>query len=310
MDKLDISIIILNYNSGNFLTKCLQSIKASDLDGLNIETIIVDNASRDESIELVHKFLSRADSFGKKVKIIRNRKNLGFSAGNNVGVGEASGKYILFLNPDTVLSKTALKQVFEFMEKYPDCGVTTARLELADGTLDEAAHRGFPTPWNAFCYFSGLGKIFPKSRLFSGYTLGWLRDSKENHEVDAISGAFFFIRRAVGEKLSWWDEDFFWYGEDLDFCYRVKKAGWKIMFLPDVKVLHYRGITSGIKGHSKKLSTATRETRLRAARASVEAMRIFYRKHYQKQYPVFITFLVLLAIEVLGRIRIAKTLFS
>ena len=291
---IDLSIIILNYNTKDFLLKCLQSIKAADLGGISVEVIVVDNGSSESIRDIT------------EVKIIENKKNVGFSKGNNVGVKKSHGKYVLFLNPDTVLPKNTLKIIFEFMEKHTDVCVVSPRLELADGSFDEASHRGFPTPWNAFCHFSGLRSLFPKSKVFAGYTQGWLLDNKEPHEVDSVSGAFLFTRRKLGEAISWWDEDYFWYGEDLDFCYKVKEKGWKIMFLPEISVLHYRGVASGIKGHSKKISTSTPETKMRAALASTEAMRIFYKKHYTNKYPQIVTSLVLVAIGLLEKIRVSK----
>ena len=121
--------------------------------------------------------------------------------------------------------------------------------------------------------------------------------------MEVISGAFFFVRRKAAKEVDWWDEDYFWYGEDIEFSYRLKESGWKIMFLPDIKILHYKGVTSGIKKHTKKASKASKETRKRSARASTQAMRIFYKKHYVGKYPKIITFLVLLAISLLEKIR-------
>lgn len=314
MVKVDLSIIILNYNTRDFLQGSLQSIEEADLVGIGIEIIIVDNASTDGSLEAIGSFQFPIPN----LQLIKNKENLGFSRGNNVGVRYARGRYVLFLNPDTVVSKDSLKVAYEYMEEHPDVGVCGVRLELADGTLDDACHRGFPTPWNSLTHFLGLDEAFPKSRIFSRYTLGWLIDSKEPHEVDSISGAFFFLRRKAAEQVAclparqgWWDEDFFWYGEDLDFCYRLKekslsagRQGWKVVFLPWVKVLHFRGVASGIKGHSKEISTATFETKIKSAKASVEAMRIFYKKHYLDKYPLFVNWLVLLAMNFLEKWRV------
>lgn len=323
MKRPDLSIVILNYNTKDFLLGCLQSIKEADLAGINTEIIVVDNASTDGSVETARKSItSITGTTGSTGFIIQNKKNLGFAAGNNVGVKKASGRYVLFLNPDTVIPKKTVKEVFNFMEKHKDVAVASPKLELPNGQLDEASHRGFPTPWNAFCHFSGLAKIFPRSRLFAGYTMGWLLDKKEPHEVNSVSGAFFFVRRESGEEVArlparqgWWDEDYFWYGDELDFCYRLKekdlpagRRGWKIFFLPQVKVLHYRGVASGIKGHSKEISTATRETRLRSARASIQAMRIFYKKHYKDRYPFFVTWLVFVGMWLLENLRVLRQL--
>lgn len=304
MKRVDLSIIIVSYNTKDFLLGCLQSIKEADLRGISTEIVVVDNASIDDSAGTAKKSITSTTSITGLV--IENRENLGFAAGNNIGVKKASGRYVLFLNPDTVLSENAIKEVFTFMEKHKDVAAASPKLELPTGQLDEASHRGFPTPWNAFCHFSGLRQLFPRSKFFAGYTMGWLLDKKEPHEVNSVSGAFFFVRRKAAEKVDWWDEDYFWYGDELDFCYRLKEKGWKIFFLPQVKVLHYRGVASGIKGHTREISTATRETRIRAARASTEAMGIFYKKHYKDKYPWIITELVLLGIKILSLTRETK----
>lgn len=302
--NIDISIIIINFNTKDFLRECLHSIKESDLGKINYEVIVVDNASTDGSIKEIKDWEKEFETFIS----IFNKENLGFARGNNTGVKRCTGRYVLFLNPDTVLSKDSLKKVFSFMESHKDAAVASPRLELPNGFLDEASHRGFPTPWNAFSYFSGLNKLFPKSRVFAGYTKGWLLETKEPHEVDSIVGAFFFVRREAGEEVGWWDEDYFWYGDEIDFCYRLKERGWKVFFLPQVKVLHYKGVASGIKGHSRKISTASKETRLRAARASIEAMRIFYKKHYRDKYPRVVTWLVFIGMWMLESFRFLKYL--
>ncbi|MBI2007221.1 MAG: glycosyltransferase family 2 protein, partial [Candidatus Blackburnbacteria bacterium] len=270
MKKIDLSIVILSYNTKDFLLGCLQSIKEADLGEIKTEIIVVDNASIDGSGETARESIKSITSTTRSTGhstvssdrigsgqagitglVIENRRNLGFAAGNNIGVKKSTGRYVLFLNPDTVLSGSVLQEVFGFMEKYKDVAVASPRLELPTGELDEASHRGFPTPWNAFCHFSGLRKIFPRSKIFAGYTIGWLLGKSTPHEVGSVSGAFFFVRREAGKKVGWWDEDYFWYGDELDFCYRLKEKGWKIFFLPQVKVLHYRGVASGIKGHSR-----------------------------------------------------------
>ena len=189
------------------------------------------------------------------------------------------------------------------MEENPQVGVVGGYLYLESKELDNAAHRGFPTPWNAISQFTGLRAMFPHSKIFAGYTMGWILENPEPHEIDATTGAFFFVRREVGESLGWWDEEYFMYGEDLDFCYRAKNAGWKIMFLPEVRVLHYGGVSAGIRKHITKKSTASRQTRIRSASASTEAMRIFYRKHYKDKYPAWLTKAVLLGVKCLEEMR-------
>jgi len=299
--KLDLSIIILNYNSGDFLRKCLESIGRVKKNGFEYEVIVVDNASTDGSIECINELTN----YGLRIRTILNKKNLGFAAGNNVGVKKAKGRYVLFLNPDTIVMSNTFREMIKFMDNNPQVGAATCRVELPSGELDEACHRGFPTPWNSFCHFSGLERLFPKSRIFAGYTLGW-KPLDKIHEIDSGVGAFLIVKREVGNELNWWDEDYFWYGEDLDFCYRIKRAGWKIYYVPKVKIIHYKGISSGIRKESQKIAKVNRETKIRAIKASTQAMRIFYKKHYFDKYPRFLTWLVLKGIDVLEKIRLKK----
>lgn len=317
--KPDLSIIILNYNSGDFLKKCLESIGKVKKNGFEYEVIVVDNNSSDKSLKYLRslelkgyrnigenkkpKFLNFYNSI--PLKIIFNKKNLGFAVGNNVGIKKARGRYVLFLNPDTIVMPNTFREMIRFMDNHPQAGAATCRVELPSGKLDEACHRGFPTPWNAFCHFLGLEKLFPKSRIFAGYTLGW-KSLDKIHEIDSGTGSFLIVRRGVGDKLNWWDEDYFWYGEDLDFCYRIKKAGWKIYYVPKVKIIHYKGVSSGIRKESQKIAKANKETKIKAIKASTQVMRIFYKKHYFDKYPRFLTWLVLKGIDILEKIRLKK----
>lgn len=289
---IDLSIIILSYNTRELLKNCILSIKKHE-PALDYEIIVVDNASTDATASEIRS-AKLADEI-RNLKIIENKKNLGFSKANNIGVTNAKGRYILFLNADTLIYSKTLQTMLEFMEEHKDAGAATCRIELPTGQLDDSCHRGFPTPWRAFCYFCRLSKIFPKFSWFAGYSLSFL-DLNKIHEIDSCSGAFMIVRRRAGEEIDWWDEDFFWYGDDLDFCYRLKERGWKVYFVPTVKILHYKGVSSGIKGISKSLTRATRETRLKATNARFGAMRIFYQKHYLNKYPRFLTWLIMQAI--------------
>lgn len=297
--EVDISIVILNYNAVDFLRQCLDSVRESRLQGISLQTIVVDNASTDKSVEVVKK-----DYPG--IRLIQSSKNRGFAAGNNLAKGKTSGRYILFLNPDTVLEQDTLYKVYKYMEGHEDVGVATCRLELVNGELDGATHRGFPTPLNAFFHFSGLRSLFPKNKVFSGYTQGWKLSDAYPHEVEVISGAFFFVRSGLAKEIDWWDEDYYWYGEDIEFCFRIKERGWKVMYLPKIKTLHYKGVTSGFRKETRKLKLTSKRTRKRLAKSSTEAMRIFYRKHYEDKYPRFVTTLVFLMTSLLQRIRVSK----
>ncbi|MBI4137007.1 glycosyltransferase family 2 protein, partial [Candidatus Roizmanbacteria bacterium] len=226
--------------------------------------------------------------------------NEGFAKANNIGIKKSSGEYILLLNPDTIVSPETISHVMNYLDEHTDVAVATCRVELPSGKLDDASHRGFPTPWNAFCHFSGLGTVFPQSVLFNGYHLGY-HHMDQIHEIDACAGAFMMIRREAGEQVGWLDEDYFWYGEDVDFCYRIKQSGYKIMYIPVVSIVHYKGVASGIKKHSQTISTADSETTKRAQQARFDVMNIFYEKHYKNKYPQFITFLVTTGISLLKK---------
>lgn len=295
---MKLSIIIVNYNSAVFLDQCLESLSSPDGIPSDWEVIIVDNASK-ESIEYQ---VSRVKEKTKSnILLIENEKNVGFATANNQGIKKSIGEYVLLLNPDTVVSQKTFQHLIDFIEKNEKAGVVTPKVLLANGELDDASHRGFPTPWRAFCYFSGLSSLFPSNLFFNGYHLGY-RNMDTAHQIESCVGACMLIRRKVGDQVDWLDEDYFWYGEDLDFCYRVKEKGYEVWYVPEVSITHYKGVTSGIKKHSENVSTADAETRKNAQRARFEAMEIFYRKHYQKKYPSFITFMVNKGINLLKRL--------
>ena len=294
--RIDLSIVIVNFNTGKFLKKCLKSVLIS-CKNLNCQVFVVDNTSSDGS--------ERAATDFSKVTLIKNRENLGFAKANNIALRQAQGKYILLLNPDTEVKKNAFWQMLKFMEENPKVGAATCKVLLPSGEIDWASHRGFPTPWNALTYFLRLSKIFPKSRFFSGYHQTY-KDLGEIHEIDSPSGAFYFVRRDVLGKVGLLDEDYFMYGEDLDWSWRIKAAGFKIYYNPAAVIVHHKGIASGIKEHSFRASKAELATRLKAAAAFYDTMKIFYRKHYQGKYPKFVKWLVFLGLDLLKNRRLAK----
>ncbi|MDQ3098556.1 MAG: glycosyltransferase family 2 protein [bacterium] len=287
----DISIIILNYNTKDLLAQTLDSVRDRSSSTLHIETIVADNGSTDGSLELL-----KADY--PWVKIVANGENLGFSAGNNKGVAFTTGRYVLFLNSDVQIIDSAISFVYTEMEKNQGVGIGTCYVELASGGIDPACHRGFPSPWRAFCYYTGLEKLSSGTALqtwFGGYHLLGL-DLARPHEIDACIGAFMMVRRSVGNLVGWWDESFFMYGEDLDFCYRVKEKGHRIMFYPDAKILHFKH-QSGLKKNKEATSMDVKVIRAKTTIAFYDAMKIFYHKHYMTIYPFWLTSLVLWIVE-------------
>lgn len=288
---LDLSIIIVSYNTRELLKKLLNSIKDSISDKVKYEVVVVDNASSDSSVGMVEKEFP-------KIKLVANKDNLGFSKANSVGIRRTEkSRYVLFLNSDTILEKGTIEKMIEFMDANPDCGASTCKVVMSNGQIDDATHRGFPTPWNAFTHFSGISKLLPHSKFMNGYYLGWNNIDKI-HEIDVLAGAFMLVKRSAGEEVHWWDEDYFFYGEDIDFCFMLKAAGWKIYYVPTVSIFHHKGASSGIKKISKETSAATRETKIRITKSRFNAMKIFYKKHYRDKYPGFITGLVNLGINV------------
>lgn len=276
-----INVIIVNYNGGNYLLDCLSSLEIAS-EKMDLEIWVVDNNSTDDSLE-------KAQTRFKNVNFIQNKQNLGFGTANNIALRRVDSEYILLLNPDTKVSAETLIYMRDFLEKNPDVGAATCKVETASGAMDWASHRGFPTPFASFLYY-----VFKNDSLYHLRN----RDMKKAHEVDSISGAFFMTRKSVLKKVGLFDEDYFLYAEDIDLCFRIKKEGFKVMFVPDVVVLHHKGITSGIKKHSQEVSLAEEQSRKRALDSFYETMKIFYKKHMAKNYPGIINWLVCTGIDV------------
>ncbi|MEK7577076.1 MAG: glycosyltransferase family 2 protein [Patescibacteria group bacterium] len=275
-DKVDLSVIILSYNTKELLRACLSTVFASLLGDYTMEVIVCDNASDDGSLEMVSK------EFPEVIRI-QNGKNIGFAAGNNSGIKKSKGRYILLLNSDTEVRETTFFSMISYMDAHHDVGVSTCKVLLPSGDLDPSCHRGFPTPWASLTYLLKLEKLFPTSTIFGQYHQGY-KGLETIHEVDCIVGAFFMVRREVIEHVGLLDEDYFMYGEDIDWCYRIKKADWKIMFNPQTSILH-RKKQSGRDNILKKRRNVT----------EVYFHRynwLFYKKHYKKIYPWWITMMV------------------
>lgn len=287
----DVSIIILNYNAERFLPKTLDSIRMQK--DVSVQTIVVDNKSTDNSLQLI------AEKY-PWVEVVKRDTSLGFSAGNNAGVPLAKAEMILFFNPDIAFTTDYdLRKCLDKYKAVDNIGVLTARVNLVvNGKIDDTCHRGFPTPWAALTHFSGLEKLFPESSLFAQYTAGYLGYDTE-HAVDAVGGMFMLMSRDIGEKIGWWDEEYPLYGEDIDFCYRVVELGKKNYYWPGVVVEHYKGATTGMSKSSAKVTSASKETTRRVKGWSIQAMEIFYRKHYIKKYPALLNWLVMLGIRVM-----------
>lgn len=295
---LDLSVIIVNYNTRNLLDDCLDSLLAAVPPTNGLEIIVVDNASSDGSQEMVRKKYPQ-------VQLIASAENRGFSAANNLGAAQANGRSLLFLNSDTVLSEEALVQPLDYLDAHPNAGAVTVRLIYPNGERDPDNHRGFPTPWNAMCHFSGLGRLFPGSPRFNGYFQTYA-DFDQTHVVPVIAGSFMMMPRSVYDQLGGWDEAYFFYGEDIDMCYRINEAGYEIIYFPHVEVLHYKGASSGLRKESADIARPPKETRVKVARESVRAMELFYEKFYSDKYSRPVTGVVLAGIRARGQLRILK----
>lgn len=301
--KKFLSVIILNYNSGDYLAKCLKSIQRSIIKDFDIEIIVVDNNSTDKSISLSQKNKNKL-----KTKYVLLKTNNGFAHGNNQGVKHLNSKttHVLFLNPDTTVTKNTFQKMMDFFKKNPQVDSATCKIILVKTNKIQAeCHRGFPYPWRTFCYFTNLYKLAPKSAFLNGYLLGHL-DLNKTHPIECCVGAFIMMKKEVGEKINWWNEKYFFYGEDLDMCYKIKENNFKLFFYPHCKIYHYQGVSSGIINHSKKISQASKKTKIIVAKASTNAMRIFYKENLLKNYPWFTRQLVMLGIKILEIYRVSK----
>gem|GEM_PF-334723 len=333
-----ISMIIVNYATKGLIEKNISNLLESYE---NCEIIFVDNDSPDGSADLVQ------EKFGsnKKVTLIKTKNN-GLAAGYNLGLEKATGDYILYMGTDAFPTKEVLNSIVDYMDSHPEVGVATAHLYTRDGRVDLDAHRSFPTPWIALTHLLYLDRLFPKSRLLNGYSMGY-KDFNSIHEIDTCISHFMFVRPKVHEKIGGWDEDFWLYGEDIDFCYRVKKAGFKVMYLGNLKVLHYKGAAVGRdtakdienamntdfdrisfkneqvlgvpdgnpnekidKAPKVRVSSTKLWMKIKVSKESTKAMRTFYKKHYMEIYPSFITWLVFVGIWINEKAKVVKVWLS
>ncbi len=255
---MELSVIIVNYNVKHFLEQCLHSVlKASKNNA--VEIFVVDNNSVDGSNHLVQEKFP-------EVHLIENKENLGFSKANNQAIRQANGKYILLLNPDTVVEEDTFSKIIDFMEKHPEAGGLGVKMIDGKGNFLPESKRGLPTPWVAFCKMSGLSQLFPKSKKFGRYHLSFL-DENKTHDVEILAGAFMLIRKETLNQTGLLDETFFMYGEDIDLSYRITQEGYKNYYFPETTIIHYKG-------------ESTKKGSLNYVKVFYNAMIIFARKHF------------------------------
>ncbi|MCC7302940.1 MAG: glycosyltransferase [Bacteroidia bacterium] len=255
---MKLSVIIVNYNVEHFLDHCLHSVRNA-LNGIPAEVFVVDNNSVDGSVEMVQRKYP-------EVHLILNRENVGFSRANNQAIRASVGEYILLLNPDTVVEEDTFRKVTGFMDAHPEAGGLGVRMIDGKGNFLPESKRSLPTPAVAFFKIFGLSALFPRSRTFGKYHLGYLPENETN-EVDILCGAFMMMRKKAVDKAGMLDEDFFMYGEDVDMSWRLVKAGYKNYYFADTRIIHYKG-------------ESTKKSSVNYVMVFYQAMIIFAKKHF------------------------------
>lgn len=261
---VDLSILIVNYNTAALLRQCLRSIYKAERE-LSFEVIVVDNASYDGSPRIVR-------SEFPQVRLIENEQNVGFSIANNAAMDCARGRYVLLLNSDTIVVPGTLEAMVRHLEDNPDVGIAGCRLMRPGGEMDLACRRSFPTPAVSLCRFLRLNRLFPKHKFFGRYNLTYL-DEEGTYDVDSIVGAFMLVRRSVIDEVGGLDEDYFMYGEDIDWCYRIQQAGHRVTYVGNCVTYHYKGASS-------------RKESFRMNYHFHRAMILFHRKHLHRAYSL------------------------
>ncbi|MEJ2052838.1 MAG: glycosyltransferase [Calditrichaceae bacterium] len=267
-----ISIIIVNYNVRDFLEQALNSAKRA-LKKIPSEIFVVDNASIDGSVAMVKQRFP-------DIRLIESKKNVGFSAGNNLALKKAKGKYIVLLNPDTVIQEDTFRVLLEFFESTPDATAATCKIINPDGSFSVDCRHSIPTPMTALWKIIGFNKLFPNSKIFGRYNLTFLDENKIS-EVEAISGSFMMLKRDIIDQIGELDEDFFMYCEDIDYCHRINEAGGKIYYVPTSQIIHYKG-------------ESTKKNNLDYVVTFNRSLYQFYKKHYQQKYLYPLKWIILL----------------
>ncbi len=285
---MKLSVIIVSYNVRSLLEECLRSAeKASQ--GIESEIIVVDNNSADNSAGMV------ALKF-PEVKLVRNNENLGFSRANNQAREHAGGKYVLFLNPDTVIKENTFRVCIDFMDSHPGAGAMGVKMTDAKGRYLPESKRAVPTPMIAFYKLSGLTALFPRSKTFGRYYLGHL-DKNKPHQIEVLTGAFFFARKEALDKVGWFDESFFMYGEDIDLSCRLLQNNYTVHYHPGTSIIHYKG-------------ESTRKSSINYVLIFYRAMAIYAKKHFNSPGTFLLVFLLFIAIYFRAGLSIFKRLFS
>jgi len=284
---MDLSVIIVNYNVKYFLEQCIHSVYKS-IQHLGAEVMVVDNNSVDGSCQMIHEKFPG-------VILIENKVNVGFSKANNQAIRKARGRYILLLNPDTVVQEDTFLSCIRFMESHPEAGCLGVKMIDGKGNFLPESKRGLPTPAVAFYKIFGLSALFPSSQRFGRYHLGFL-DKDKIHEVDVVAGAYMFLRKSLLDTVGLLDEDFFMYGEDIDISYRITQAGYKNYYYPHTTIIHYKG-------------ESTKKGSVNYVIVFYNAMTIFAQKHFSKNMARTYNFIIHLAIYIRAALSILGRFF-
>ncbi len=276
LKRKPISIVIVNWKTPKLLASCLDSVLSGD-NLPHLEIFVVDNASCDGSVEMLQERYPG-------VILIANSSNVGFPKACNQAIEKASGQYILLLNPDTLVVADAISRLAGFLDSHDDCGAVGPKILNRDGSLQLACRRSFPDPLAAFFRVTYLSRLFPQYPLFAKYNLTY-EDPDKILEVDGLSGSCMMVRRTVSDQVGALDDEWFMYGEELDWCWRIKQAGYKIFYLPEAVIYHYHG-------------AASRQRPVQATIALHHGLSLFYRKHIAQRYPAPFNWLVYAAIWV------------
>lgn len=292
---MKVAVVIVNYHTADALARCLESLRAGGVAGLEAGVWVVDNASGDGSTALVR-------TRYPDVHLLESPENIGYAAANNLALrairpsaADPPWPHILLLNPDTVVPPGALGRLVALLEREPDVGIVGPKLVRADGALDPACRRSFPTPAVSFYRFSGLARLFPHSRRFGRYNVTYL-DPDEPGDVDAVVGACMLVRGLAVGEVGLLDERFWMYGEDLDWALRIRRAGWRVVYRPEVVIVHLK----------RTASTASTRARYEFQRA----MWLFYDKHYARVTARPVHWFVLLGLALRGGPRLAREIWA
>ena len=285
---MKLAVIIVNYNVKYFLKQCLESVyNSTNLS--DIEVYVVDNDSKDGSVEMVSR------SF-PEVKLIANKVNIGFSKANNQAIKQTNAEYVVLLNPDTLVQSTSFERVIQFMDTHPDAGGLGVKMIDGNGKFLPESKRGLPTPEVAFYKIFGFSKLFPKSRNYGKYHLGYL-DNDSTHQIDVLSGAFMVMRKETLNQVGLLDEDFFMYGEDIDLSYRITQGGYKNYYYPGTTIIHYKG-------------ESTKKSSVNYVYVFYKAMAIFAKKHFEHNKASLFSKLIKIAIFFSASLALIKRFFS